>query len=295
MTAPLDIDRLMAQLANMATLPASTPAPPLRDAPQRPSRTNGQLRYATVTDHEPVQVGAWLDGVQHQRTLAMVHHRPIIGQYVAVAAIDADFNPLQTRTTVRVVCSEVDAERLREAIGSEYIITVADGDETVIATGATSLIKQTRHDLEREVSHEVVKMVDELVVVDGPLTGHPQQAHVAGVVKSHPCAYLTPEVHLHNLHGEQATDPPFEILTEAGDPTDRHATYLRLHDHSKTGVLHGLVRLETRDPTLNLALAATCLRHRQWSARDDRRWSVHLEPIAWAESVARARLPASWR
>ncbi|WP_420120629.1 DNA double-strand break repair nuclease NurA [Nakamurella sp.] len=133
--------------------------------------------------------------------------------------------------------------------------------------------------------------VDDLLVVDGPLSGRRVLPRTIGYIKSHHSAYLTPDLHAQvGRLGAGERTPVFRI----GHGWDRYSWYLRLPG-AAGAPWAGIVRIECApdrpDAVIELATLSQAVLPRFASAAyKDTRAPQNLYPIAGLERELRRRL-----
>jgi len=207
-------------------------------------------------------------------------------------------------TSAQVVSAEVrrglfapaGAPDLETRAGTWHAFAVASEDIDKLSQG----VQERMADLERKIALESKAEGDELVVVDGPLTGKLDVQGAIGYVKTHHVAYLPPEVsHVVALLAPGQRTPLF--LTQG--TWSRYSWYLRLPGPS-AHAWSGVVRCEaSADLSLtsarNLAdAAARSLPRFASRPHKDPRAPQNLYPIGGLERELRRRLgdaPWIWR
>ncbi len=235
-----------------------------------------------------LDVACFIDGVQDVLTLTWVDGRPIALVHVAAGAVDVAGGPLALLEDLAIVCSAQDVAMV-ETLDVDVLppIRALDSDvppelERLVVTTTGGI----REQLERTLCGHMLDHTDRgMVVVDGHIAGRPADVRVGGVVKTTRTRYLDDEAPLWTLPVGWRT----AAFTIHGP--DRHSSYVRMARADK-GWSGGLIRVEANDPALLEPLAAHCLEQRQPAATGDRRWDVHLAPVARCEQMLRARKPA---
>lgn len=240
----------------------------------------------------PLEVSAFVDGVQASLVVAFRAHRPVYLSYTAAGAVGLRAKPLGLRERLEIVCSGLDREWV-EGLGSSVPIhELAAEQPQEIEREAIALLGATRDLLERDLVGEFCASRSGVVVLDGSLAARPHDSCLVGVVKTVRRRYLADEGAI--LYGMPAgwRSPIFKIPAgSAGAALDRYSCYVRLHSAEHQGWSFGLIRLESHDPDLLEPLAARCLKERQSAGGGDARWDRHLQSVRAVEDFLRARRP----
>lgn len=211
-----------------------------------------------------------------------------------------------------VVCSGSRA-RVEHVLPRRGLFTVAAQAETVVTSAGPYTDHRAEHRpgqpmaaaLSRALQNELAEVElevaagarsgadeDDLLVVDGPLSGRRALPRTIGYIKSHHSAYLTPELHAQvGRLGPGERTPVFRI----GDGWVRYSWYLRLPG-APGAPWAGVVRIECSPdlPTAGVielaALSQAVLPRFASAAYKDTRAPQNLYPIAGLERELRRRL-----
>lgn len=240
-------------------------------------------------DADPIPVAGYLDGCQSSRILTYRDHRPVI-LWWAAAAVVAPGRPLRClglAETVALSCSYVDgawAASLPGGVSVEPVDAVAPWE---VEAAIANLIDERRRRFEVGLSAEVAAG-DGVVVVDGDLRAKPHRADLAGCAKTFDGVYLADESSVFSL-AEGWRSPIMRLPAMRQAEADRYSAYVRLFDATHEWWGFGLVRVETRDPSLIDGVGAVCLANRQPLGADRR--ENQLASIAAVEAFLKSRRP----
>lgn len=242
----------------------------------------------------PLNVVAFVDGVQSSAVVTHREHRPVYLTYQAAGAVGAGGRFMGVKERLTIVCSTMDRE---------WVDTVNPPDSPLPVTELLQLappdveraawvqLGERRESLERVLIEELVDNGVGPLACDGSLIGRPQSLLLHGVVKSTRTKYYKDETVLYGMP-QGWRSPMFRIPSGSdGCPVDRYSCYVRLHDARFHAWTHGLIRLKTFDPAQLDALAAPALVERQSAQPGDCRWDRHRLSVATTEKVLRSRRP----
>lgn len=260
---------------------ADVEVPAAQWRPIAPRTVPPMARLVFVDGVRRIDAHAWLDDGAGPR-------QGILASYAAGTTVvehRARIGPVEVR---RQLFAPGDPQPFPTRVGEYRPCGVAgDGAESLSATLQDALGK-----LEVEVSERVGEA--DLVVVDGPLYGHPHSSHTVGYVKTHRVQYLasipTAMQAIAALNAGERT-PVFRFRTS----WTRHSWYLRL-PAPRVHAWSGVVRVEsppdaTMAQTRHLADSTTALLPRFASVpHKDPRAPQNLFPIAGLERQLRHRL-----
>lgn len=239
----------------------------------------------------PLDVGAYLDGIQASLLITHKEHRPIYLCYSAAGAVAGWNKLLGIREQLEIVCSEADREWLNEIRQGLELSELNTSSPPDLERAALAFLGKRREELEKELAQDLVDEDFGYIVVDGSLTNRPYQRDMVGVVKTTLKRYLPDESVLYGMPAGWRS-PRFKIPAGYGSKHDRYSCYVRMFDASSKAWSFGLVRLETYIPELLEPLAARCLEERQSPAGGDPRFDRHLRSIKSCEEMLRARRPS---
>jgi len=243
---------------------------------------------------DPMDVAAFVDGVQSSLVVTHREHRPVYLCYQAAGAVGPGALLVGMKERLTIVCSVADRDWVDE-VNTTPAIPVSELPDVVppeVERAAYAQLGDWRERLERSLVEELVDAGQTPLVVDGSLLARPFSSHLCGVVKDavH-TRYLADESILYGLPaGWRSARFKLPAKTD-GCRFDRFSCYLRLHDARQFGWAHGLIRLESYDPAHLDALAARAMAERQSSRSGDGRWDRHLASVATTEKVLRSRRP----
>ena len=248
-------------------------------------------RAAPVTG-EPLDVVAFVDGIQNSFVVTHREHRPVVVSYTAAGAVGHRAKLIDIEETLAVVASNADVDWIEEVNAAEHPMPVIALDPTsppLVERAAVQKLGALRAECELVLTRRLLEDAVGKFVVDGSLLRRPTSPHLYGVVKTTETRYLPDEAILYGLRSGWRS-PIFRIPSQMGTD-ERYSCYLRLHDAARAGWAHGLIRLEAFTADGLLPLAALALRERQGPGHGDHRWDRHLVSVATCEKVLRARRP----
>ena len=243
----------------------------------------------------PMDVAAFVDGVQSAIVVTHQGHRPVYLAYQAAGAVGPNASLIGMRDRLMVVCSHLDIEYVATVNPPESPLPVqalpAESPPEIERAAHLSL-GQGREQLERALVEDLVAAGTHPVIVDGSLMARPYQMGLFGVVKDTTSTkYLADERCLFGLPAGWRS-PVFKLPAGSqGCRYDRFSAYLRLHDATNRGWSHGLIRLESFTEADIDPLAARAMAERQSPRSGDGRWDRHLASVATTEKVLRALRP----
>lgn len=278
---PYDLRQLYRNVGHLPTELVELPA-------RRQVRLTGHLGGPVTAS--PAEVFGAIDGIQPPaRALAWRSGRPVGFLYVAAGCVAMDTGrPAAHEERLLIVASDLDEAWARSVAAGVPVVTLDQRLPAELVTAINDLHRSLRHRLERDVLAQV-RHPDRIIVVDGALHDLPSGGPVAGVVKSHAAQYLTDESEITALPARHLSTV-FELPAATAADTPRWSAYLRLQPAADLEWTHGLVRIEADRPDLLGPVAAWALINRQ-PPGPDRRWAVHLAPIADCEHSLRSRVP----
>ena len=259
-----------------------------------PTRTQVHLlegREAHPVTAPAAPVAGVVDGVQPPaRAMAWHDGRPVALLYAAAGCLNPGTSRIETlEERLLLVASHLDGAWTRDISHGIPVVELAERYPAEIVGAIRELHWRLRHRLERLVL-AAVRRPGALVVADGHIRDvAPGDGPVAGVVKSSQSQYLTDERELIAMAAGNLSKA-FRLPALRDGELDRYSAYLRLHPAVEAPWTHGLVRLETNELEALDGLASWCLESRQGPGTD-RRWPVHLQPVATCEWALRARVP----
>ncbi len=288
MSTPVDIDALLAVIGVISGRRSDTAPDPRTEPPVGAELLDEQ---PVKIDGEPLDVSAWLDGIQSSMALTYRHHRPIQLDYVAAGAVDNAGEPLQVAHQLTLACSAADRLWLDELpVHLPEVITTPATAPPEVMRDLVEDVGRRRAAMEQDLITALLAAHNGQLVVDGTISGHLPDPQLAGVVKTTGHRWLADEQVLYGLQSGWRS-PRFIIPPAAAGHTERYSCYLRMVDAAAAPWDFGLIRLETFDPELLDPLAARVLAARQRRSSGDARWDRHIEPIAEVEAVLRALRP----
>ncbi|WP_341250061.1 hypothetical protein [Euzebya pacifica] len=233
-------------------------------------------------------VAAVVDGIQQTKTLTHRAGRPVVLAFLAAGAVDpATGTLLAIEERLTLHCATQDVGWLADVTNSTVPIEHTPATHfREVEDDIAAAIGDKRMRLEARLVRRLLTDAPDTqhVVVDGSLAPHARDRRVVGLVKTTDTTYLACEHQLLSLP-EGRTTPAFR--------TDHaHSSYLRLHHNHRRSWAHGLVRLETHDPSLLDQFASWAMSQRQPPTTKDPRGDRHLSPVAVCEAWLRSRTPA---
>lgn len=284
----VDLAQLLRAIGAGASDGGLVTAPEERTEPESPVEMIDE-DIADVRRVRPLEVAAFVDGIQASRTLTHRDHRPVHLVYVAAGALGVAGRALGVRETLALLVSAADGEWARSLPGGVEVIELDEESPFTLAAAGVAAIGGARDGLERALVADLLDAEVGRVVVDGSLVGRPRTPEIVGVVKTTRTRYLDDETVLLGLE-EGWRSPRFRITAGPGG-AERYSCYLRLNSARHRPWDYGLIRVEAGEPALLDALAARCLAERQPRATRDRRGDRHLTSVANVETYLRARRP----
>lgn len=266
-------------------------------APRTDSRADVALvPHAAVTTSADVgQVGGFIDGVQSMRVLSWCDHTPVVLAYVAAGAADFAQRSRLVGLSERlmVVAAEHAGDQVSSAVAASGVpVELLDcPDIPSFPAAVSSFVSNERSVRESSLTRALADArPDTLWVVDGALPSAAPES-VVSVVKSCATRYLSDESVLYRLAPGQCS--PVFTFSPTHFPADVKVVscYVRLHSALDGPWNRGLVRVEALSVERLGAAASVAWRHRQSRASGDRRWDVHMAPIAECERLLRDRRP----
>lgn len=247
---------------------------------------------SSTVSSTPLDVHAFVDGVQATLSIAHREQRPVYLYYAAAGALGRGAVAVGLREKLSLVCSDADAAWVSQLGGGIPIEQMANASPPELERNAFRLVGLVRDTLERELVGDLLEEGCETLVLDGSLTGRPTDRRLVGVVKSTQRIWLSDESLLWRLE-EGWRSPRFKIPAGAsGSGMDRYSCYVQMTDKRHGAWNEGLIRLESFDADTLDALAARCLAERQGSRSGDRRWDRHLASVRATEEFLRSRRPS---
>lgn len=248
-----------------------------------------------VVSADPMDVVAFVDGIQASIYLTHRQHRPIYMTWTAAGAVGAGPRIVGLEEQMAIVCSTMDRDWVKENNAEGFPVReLAALYPPDVEGEAAAMLGQTREGLERHLVDRM--LIDEVgtLVLDGSLIARPNDRRLVGVVKTMGKRYLPDESFLWRLP-VGSRSPRFKILPRTPGASiggvPRYSCYVRLFDATYAAWNFGMVRLETFDPELLDTLAARCLLERQGVHSLDPRADRHLASVRATEDVLRARRP----
>lgn len=287
---PHDLRAFFRAVGHFSGARALTSTPAERSEPAVPAELLDPAPVKVAAS--PLDVDAYVDGIQAALVVTHRSHRPVYLNYAAAGAIGGNARHVALAEDLWVTCSTADREwvdDLRSTVPAEDLD--AEAPPEVERLAMESLAGQ-RARLERRVVSDLTGSGAGTIVLDGALTGRESDRRLLGVVKSTNRKYLADESCLFGLRSGWRS-PRFIIPAgTAGSGVGRYSCYLRLHDASRHQWNFALIRLECfEDPDLLDPLAARCLAERQPPTSGDARWDRHIHSVRATEDFLRARRP----
>lgn len=240
---------------------------------------------------DPLEVLAFVDGVQNSTCVTFREHRGVYLHYVAAAAVGYGARAIACKERLEVAASEEDLDWVRDRGGNLPVVTLAGNTPGDIERAAALTLGARREELERSLVDDLCTIPGGVLLLDGSLVGRAPLKRLVGVVKTTRKRYLADEAVLWRLPAGWRS-PRFRIPAGIDGGVERFSCYLRLFDASKRGWDFALLRLEAFDPDQLDPLAALALRERQHPGARDGRWDRHLGGVRTAEDFLRARRPS---
>lgn len=239
----------------------------------------------------PLEVTAWVDGVQAYRPVTWRSGRPVVVAWVAAGGLSPDDGTLVGPVSEKlwVLCGRPDHDEilgLVDDLGLAVEPVGADEPPEVEAL-IPARVSDARDGAERDTIQRIAR-TGGIVAVDGSIRTRGTNPRLVGVVKTHRTRYLADERVLWDLPAGWMS-PRFRVHDTDGSV--RCAAYVRVVGNRRRPWWWGLVRVEARDPGLLEPLAALCGTLAQGPGSEDPRWDRHLAPVAAVERVLRARRP----
>lgn len=241
---------------------------------------------------DPLPAVAFVDGIQNSFVVTHREHRPVVVSYTAAGAIGAGAKLIGLREQLAIVASEADAQWLSEVNAGPGRLPILELEATsppLVERAAVQKLTSMRTECELGLGQDLLEEAVGPFVVDGSLLRRTTSPHIYGVVKTTETRYLPDETILYGLRRGWRS-PIFKIAPQMGT-AERYSCYVRLHDASRAGWAHGLIRIEAFTPDGLLPLAALALVEKQGPGGGDHRWDRHLVSVATCEKVLRARRP----
>lgn len=252
--------------------------------------TEPQIKLSSA----PLDVAAFVDGVQSSLIVTHREHRPVYMTFQAAGAVGQAARLLGLKERLTLVCSTADRDWVDSVNLTGDPIPVTEVPEVAppdVERAAYAQLGDWRERLERSLVEELMDEGVGPLVVDGSLLGRPHNTQLHGVVKTTKARYLPDESILYGLPAGWRSSI-FQIPAGAdGCQFDRYSCYLRLHDARHHAWAHGLIRLEAFDRNHLDPLGARAMAERQSQRSGDGRWDRHLASVAITEKVLRSRRP----
>ena len=241
---------------------------------------------------EPLDVSAWVDGIQNSVCLTWEQSLPICAHWTGAGGSDgANLVGVMERLYI------ISGEKIKQAVerrcqGIEIEAEYVPGDEPYqIMRNIAQHLAETRDECERELVKQLLGTTPGYIVCDGSIASRPLDKRVVGVVKTTNTRYFTDETQLWSLpQGWRSSR--FKIPAAKNRGREVHSCYVRLQDATKRGWDFGLVRVESFERDLLEPLASLILKVAQDGSRRDERWDRHVLHIKNTEELLRSRRPA---
>jgi hypothetical protein len=237
----------------------------------------------------PLEVEAFVDGIQASLCLTHRAHRPIYLSFVAAAAIGHNASVKGLTERLFIQTSETDAAFITALGSGVEIIANPSSDPPTLERDAQRAVGTMRDQMERTLVSDLLNTGCATLVLDGSLLARDYDHRLVGVVKSTNHQWLDDETSLYGL--EEGWRSPRFVITERSGRI-RYSCYVQMVDKSAGAWNLGLIRLEAFDPDLLDPLAALALKERQGARSGDRRWDRHLASVRVTEEFLRARRPS---
>lgn len=291
-TSGYDLRALFQSVGNFSGHRSLTAEPVERIPPNNPA-TLLDASPAEVSA-EPIEVGAYLDGIQAALDVSYRGHRPVHLLYVAAGAVNHLYEPVGLREELVLTCSAIDRDWAEGLDGGVPIEVIEEEVPTELERLSLALLAGKREGLERRLTTELAEQGQTPIIVDGSLAGRPSDVELLGVVKTTRHRYLEDESCLFGLPAGWRS-PRFLLPSRDGGESERCSAYVRMVPAANLPWDFGLIRVETFDPDTIDPLAARCLSERQVAASGDQRWDRHLTGVRRTEEFLRARRPWVFR
>jgi hypothetical protein len=290
---PHDLRAFFRAVGHFSGQRALTSTPPERPDPTEPAVL---LEEDNVrVGGRPLEVSAFLDGIQASVVVTYRAHRPVFMSYAAAGAVTDKARLVSHSEKLSVVCSRLDKDWV-DQLGQGIPVEALSSDlphEVEVAAGLN--LSNDRDALEAQVLSELVAQGSSMVCVDGSLRKRPSLDNLVGVVKTTRSKFLEDESCLYRLP-EGWRSPMFELpkrYTNRGTDGPRlFSTYVRLQDASRRGWDFGLIRLEASTPDVLEPMAARVLLERQNASSGDPRFDRHIASMRACEDALRKRRPS---
>jgi hypothetical protein len=290
---PHDLRQLFRAVGKFNGQRALTSSPPDRNEIDVPVEVLDEAAKITAL---PMDVAAWVDGIQASMVLTHRAHRPVYLSYVGAGAVDGERRPIADLWDLQIVCSHMDREWV-DTLGTTIPVDEHAYDAPPdVEKAALQSLGGNRAVLEARLVDQLLEgdrsAADGMIVVDGALGLRTTNARMTGVVKSHGTKYLPDERVLYGLPAGWRS-PRFKIPAgAAGGRSARYSTYVRLFNADHHAWAFGLIRLEAYTLDDLDALAARAMLERQTAASGDSRYDRHLRSIRACEEFLRSRRPS---
>lgn len=237
----------------------------------------------------PLEVEAFVDGIQASLCLVHRDHRPVYLSYIGAAAVGHGAKAVGLRERLFLQASELDAAFVEDLGSHIEIDVIASADPPTLERDAHRAVGSGRDLLERTLVVDLLAQDCKTLVLDGSLLGRDHDERLVGVVKSTNKIWLNDESVLYGLP-EGWRSPRFSIEQNGG--RRRYSCYVQMVDKERGAWNLGLVRLESYNPDLLDPLAARALSERQGARSGDRRWDRHMASVRVVEEFLRGRRPS---
>jgi hypothetical protein len=237
----------------------------------------------------PLDVAAFVDGIQASLCLTHFEHRPVYLSYVAAAAVGHGSSVKGLRERLLLQSAQLDVPFLESLNSGVPIGILPFDDPPSLEREAQRTIGSLRDQMERRLVTDMLEEDVGRLVLDGSLLGREHDVRLVGVVKTSAHQWLDDESCLYGLP-EGWRSPRFSISEKGG--RQRYSCYVQMVDKSRGPWNQGLIRLEAFDAELLDSLAALALTERQGSHSGDRRWDRHMAGVRAVEDYLRARRPS---